>query len=666
MAVTIALLGNPNSGKTTLFNRLTGSRQHVGNFPGVTVEKKEGELRNKEGVVVVDLPGIYSLSPYSAEEVVARDFLMKDKPDVVIDVVDVTNLQRNLYLTVQLMEMGVPTVVALNMIDEMKRQGKRIDVPLLSKRMGLPVVAISAASGQGCEELIECAMERTRKKITLPCPEMGSGVWRRSLEEIQQIVQQKCRKTGINPRFFAIRCIEGEAVVPLSVEEKMRIERILKRAEQALHTDRDAAVADMRYNFIEQACCDVVTEEKKGKKQERTLRVDAVLTHKIFGIPIFLAILLLVFYLTFAGPGKWLSDGFSACVNAAIRGLDAFLNRCSVNPAIHALLIEGMCRGVGAVLSFLPTIVLLFFLLSILEDSGYLARVAFVMDKLLQKIGLSGRSCVPLLLGFGCSVPAILATRTLATQRDRRMTILLIPFLSCSAKLPIYATFIAAFFPQNAPLVLLAMYVGGAAVGVLYSWVLKKFVFSGESTPFVMELPDYRLPGAQTVLLHVWEKARDFISKAFSVIFLSSILIWGLQSFDVRGLLVSDPSQSLLAQIGKSITPLFAPLGFGDWIPVTSLLTGLSAKEAVLSTLAVLTGMGESSALQAMLPMIFAPRSALSFLTFTLLYTPCFAAVAAARRELGSVKGTLAAVTAQCVVAWLAAFAVYHISMLFL
>ena len=324
MAVTIALLGNPNSGKTTLFNRLTGSRQHVGNFPGVTVEKKEGELRNKEGVVVVDLPGIYSLSPYSAEEVVARDFLMKDKPDVVVDVVDATNLQRNLYLTVQLMEIGVPTVVALNMIDEVKRQGKRIDVPLLSKRMGLPVVAISAASGQGCEELIECAMERTRKKIALPCPEMGSGVWRRSLEEIQQIVQQKCRKTGINPRFFAIRCIEGEAVVPLSVEEKMRIERILKRAEQALHTDRDAAVADMRYNFIEQACCDVVTEEKKGKKQERTLRVDAVLTHKIFGIPIFLAILLLVFYLTFAGPGKWLSDGFSACVNAAIRGLDVF------------------------------------------------------------------------------------------------------------------------------------------------------------------------------------------------------------------------------------------------------------------------------------------------------------------------------------------------------
>ena len=384
MAVTIALLGNPNSGKTTLFNRLTGSRQHVGNFPGVTVEKKEGELRNKEGVVVVDLPGIYSLSPYSAEEVVARDFLMKDKPDVVIDVVDATNLQRNLYLTVQLMEIGVLTVVALNMIDEVKRQGKRIDVPLLSKRMGLPIVAISAASGQGCEELIECAMERTRKKIALSCPEMGSGVWRRSLEEIQQIVQQKCRKTGINPRFFAIRCIEGEAVVPLSVEEKMRIERILKRAEQALHTDRDAAVADMRYNFIEQACCDVVAEEKKGKKQERTLRVDAVLTHKIFGIPIFLAILLFVFYLTFAGPGKWLSDGFSACVNAAIRGLDAFLNRCSVNPAVHALLIEGMCRGVGAVLSFLPTIVLLFFLLSILEDSGYLARVAFVMDKLLQ------------------------------------------------------------------------------------------------------------------------------------------------------------------------------------------------------------------------------------------------------------------------------------------
>ena len=665
MTVTIALLGNPNSGKTTLFNRLTGSRQHVGNFPGVTVEKKEGELRNKNGVVVVDLPGIYSLSPYSAEEAVARDFLMKDKPDVVIDVVDATNLQRNLYLTVQLMEMGVPTVVALNMIDEVERQGKRVDVSLLSKRMGLPIVAVSAANGQGCEKLIECAMEKTRRKTAMPCPEMGSGVWRRSLEEIQQIVQQKCRKTGINPRFSAIRCIEGEALVPLSAEEKTRIERIRKRAEQALRTDRDAAVADMRYNFIEQVCGDVVIGEKE-KKQERTWRVDAVLTHKIFGIPIFLAILLLVFYLTFAGPGKWLSDGFSACVDAAIHGLDVILNQCNVNPAIHALLVEGVCRGVGAVLSFLPTIVLLFFLLSILEDSGYLARVAFVMDKLLQKIGLSGRSCVPLLLGFGCSVPAILATRTLASERDRRMTILLIPFLSCSAKLPIYATFIAAFFPRNAPLVLLGLYVGGATVGVLYSWVLKKLVFRGESTPFVMELPDYRLPGAQTVLLHVWEKARDFISKAFSVIFLSSILIWGLQSFDVRGLLVSDPSQSLLARIGKSITPVFAPLGFGDWIPVTALLTGLSAKEAVLSTLAVLTGTGEASALQAMLPMLFAPRSALSFLTFTLLYTPCFAAVAAARRELGSVKGTLAAVTAQCVVAWLAAFAVYHISRLFL
>ena len=666
----IALLGNPNSGKTTLFNQLTGSKQHVGNFPGVTVEKKEGSIRGQKNLTLVDLPGIYSLSPYTAEEVVTRDFLLVDKPEAVINIVDATNIERNLYLTLQLMEVGVPVVVALNMMDEVRANGDTIDIQQLSRNLGIPVVPISAAKNEGCDELVQRTIEVANQKERPRGLDLCQGEVHRAVHSIAHIIEEELRKTGLPARYAATKVVEGDPItldkLQLSNSEKGIVEKIVTEMEHNLGTDREAALADMRYEFIANACRDAVKKNGNSREMQRSIRIDNVLTNKYMGIPIFLAVMLLVFYLTFNVIGGPLSDLLSMGIDWVTGLLDRALTGIGINEAVHSLLIDGVCMGVGSVLSFLPTIVTLFFFLSILEDSGYMARVAFVMDKLLRKIGLSGRSFVPMLIGFGCSVPAIMATRTLASQRDRRMTILLTPFMSCSAKLPIYATFTAAFFPDKAPLVLILLYAGGMAVGILYGLLLKNTLFRGNPVPFVMELPAYRMPGAKSVLIHMWEKAKDFLVKAFTIIFMASIIIWVLQSFDAKLMMVEDGSRSMLAAIGRFIAPVFKPLGFGEWIPATALLTGLSAKEAVVSTLAVLTNVSDVSLLPAVLQQVFTPLAAASFLTFTLLYMPCFAAVAAVKRELGGAKYAVAAMAAQCGVAWIVACLVYQIGRLFI
>ena len=666
----IALLGNPNSGKTTLFNQLTGSKQHVGNFPGVTVEKKEGSIRGQKNLTLVDLPGIYSLSPYTAEEVVTRDFLLVDKPEAVINIVDATNIERNLYLTLQLMEVGVPVVVALNMMDEVRANGDTIDVQQLSRNLSIPIVPISAAKNEGCDELVQRTIEVANQKERPRGLDLCQGEVHRAVHSIAHIIEEELKKTGLPARYAATKVVEGDPItlgkLQLSDSEKGIVEKIVTEMEHNLGTDREAALADMRYEFIANACKDAVKKNGNSREMQRSIRIDNVLTNKYLGIPIFLAVMLLVFYLTFNVIGGPLSDLLSMGIDWVTGLLDHALTGIGINEAVHSLLIDGVCMGVGSVLSFLPTIVTLFFFLSILEDSGYMARVAFVMDKLLRKIGLSGRSFVPMLIGFGCSVPAIMATRTLASQRDRRMTILLTPFMSCSAKLPIYATFTAAFFPDKAPLVLILLYAGGMAVGILYGLLLKNTLFRGNPVPFVMELPAYRMPGAKSVILHMWEKAKDFLVKAFTIIFMASIIIWVLQSFDSRLMMVEDGSRSMLAAIGRFIAPIFKPLGFGEWIPATALLTGLSAKEAVVSTLAVLTNVSDVSLLPAVLAQTFTPLAAASFLTFTLLYMPCFAAVAAVKRELGGAKYAVAAMAAQCGVAWIVACLVYQIGRLFI
>ena len=666
----IALLGNPNSGKTTLFNQLTGSKQHVGNFPGVTVEKKEGSIRGQKNLTLVDLPGIYSLSPYTAEEVVTRDFLLVDKPEAVINIVDATNIERNLYLTLQLMEVGVPVVVALNMMDEVRANGDTIDVQQLSRNLSIPIVPISAAKNEGCDELVQRTIEVANQKERPRGLDLCQGEVHRAVHSIAHIIEEELKKTGLPARYAATKVVEGDPItldkLQLSDSEKGIVEKIVTEMEHNLGTDREAALADMRYEFIANACKDAVKKNGNSREMQRSIRIDNVLTNKYLGIPIFLAVMLLVFYLTFNVIGGPLSDLLSMGIDWVTGLLDRALTGIGINEAVHSLLIDGVCMGVGSVLYFLPTIVTLFFFLSILEDSGYMARVAFVMDKLLRKIGLSGRSFVPMLIGFGCSVPAIMATRTLASQRDRRMTILLTPFMSCSAKLPIYATFTAAFFPDKAPLVLILLYAGGMAVGILYGLLLKNTLFRGNPVPFVMELPAYRMPGAKSVLIHMWEKAKDFLVKAFTIIFMASIIIWVLQSFDSRLMMVEDGSRSMLAVIGRFIAPIFKPLGFGEWIPATALLTGLSAKEAVVSTLAVLTNVSDVSLLPAVLAQTFTPLAAASFLTFTLLYMPCFAAVAAVKRELGGAKYAVAAMAAQCGVAWIVACLVYQIGRLFI
>lgn len=656
-----ALAGNQNSGKTTLFNQLTGSNQHVGNFPGVTVEKKEGIIRKNKDATVVDLPGIYSLSPYTAEEIVTRDFLIKGKPDGIINIVDATNIERNLYLTLQLIELNIPMVVALNMMDAVNSSGSYIDIEKLSQELGVEVVPISASKNQGIDNLIKKSLDIAKSKTYPKKMDFCEGYVHRAIHAVAHLIEDHAQNFGISMRFAATRLVEGdeqiETALKLSANEKDILNHIVNEMEEELGTDREAALADMRYAFIENVCKKAVFKNKESKDQQRSIKIDNILTHKIFAIPIFLLIMCVIFYLTFGLIGAYLSDLLELGISNFTNFTDVALTHFGLSPTIHSLIIDGVYAGVGSVLSFLPLIVVLFFFLSLLEDSGYMARVAFVMDKLLRKIGLSGRSFVPMLIGFGCSVPAILASRTLPSERDRKMTIVLTPFMSCSAKVPIYAIFVAAFFTSNQAFVMISLYVLGIIIAVLSGLLLKNTVFKGDPVPFVMELPAYRFPSFKTIMMHVWEKAKDFITRAFTVIFIASLAIWLLQSFDLRFNMVSDSSKSMLASIGTLISPIFKPLGFGNWQSSTALITGLTAKEAVISTFQVLMG-GNMS-----LTDLFTPLSAVAFLCFTLLYMPCVAALAAMKKEMGT-KYALFAISYQTAVAWIAAFLVYNIGRL--
>jgi ferrous iron transport protein B len=658
-----ALAGNQNSGKTTLFNQLTGSNQHVGNFPGVTVERKDGVIRGYKDVTVVDLPGIYSLSPYTNEEIVTRDFLLKEHPNGIINIVDATNIERNLYLTMQLIELNIPMVVALNMMDEVRANGGTIKIDKLQKELGVPVVPISASKNDGIDELIETAVATAGSKQFPKRQDFCSGAVHRAIHSIAHLVEDHAERIGVPPRFAATKLVEGDKPMldqlNLSENEKDMVDRSVAEMERELGTDREAALADMRYTFIGAMCKESVVKLGESKEHLRSVAIDNILTHKYFAIPVFLMIMMLIFYLTFGVIGSGLSDLLSLGITAVTNAVSAGLTAYGINPVVQSLIIDGAFAGVGSVLSFLPIIVVLFFFLSILEDSGYMARVAFVMDKLLRKIGLSGRSFVPMLIGFGCSVPAIMATRTLSSERDRRMTIFLTPFMSCSAKLPIYAVFTVAFFPRHRALVMIALYVTGIIIGIFSGLILKNTAFHGNPVPFVMELPNYRLPSAKSVFLLMWDKAKDFLVRAFTVIFVATIIIWFLQTFDTRLNVVTESSGSMLADIGRLISPLFAPLGFNDWRVSTALITGFVAKEAVVSTLTVLTGTSVAN-LPAALSSLFTPLTAVSFLTFTLLYTPCIAAVNAVRREMNSTRSAAAMVLYQTGIAWIAAFIVYH------
>ena len=663
MSLTFALAGNQNCGKTTLFNQLTGSHQHVGNFPGVTVERKEGQIKDHPGNTVVDLPGIYSLSPYTAEEVVTRDFLLRDKPDAIINIIDATNIERNLYLTLQLMELRVPMVLALNMMDEVTKSGGSIDVLALSRELGIDVVPIVASRGEGIHELVDRAIAVAQEKRLPARQDFCTGEVHKAIHSISHIIEDHAREAGVPLRFAATKLVEGDEPMlkTLNIHEGdvEIIRHIVCDMEQALGTDREAALADMRYEYITALVAKTVVKPQATAEQQRSLRIDQVLTHKYFAIPIFLGVMLLIFWLTFSVIGGTLSDWMGLGIERLTVLVGDVLTAAHVSPVLRSLIIDGVFAGVGSVLSFLPIIVVLFFFLSMLEDSGYMARVAFVMDSLLRKIGLSGRSFVPMLIGFGCSVPAIMATRTLPGERDKRMTILLIPFMSCSAKLPIYAVFSAAFFPDYSGLVMMALYVFGIVTGILAGLLLKNTVFRGNPVPIVMELPAYRLPGLQSTLLHMWQKAKDFIVKAFTIIFVASIAVWFLQSLDFGFNMVSDGSQSMLAAMGRWIAPVFRPLGFGNWQSVAALITGLCAKETVVSTFIQLTGAAGTAELAAALPGFFTPLQAASFLVFTLLYMPCVAAMAAVRREMGSGLKALGLMVFQTGVAWLMAFLVY-------
>lgn len=665
-----ALVGNQNCGKTTLFNALTGANQHVGNFPGVTVDQKMGEVRGATDCSVVDLPGIYSIRPYSQEEIVTRDFVLNQKPDGIINIVDATNIERNLYLTLQLLELHIPTVVAVNMMDELTGNGGSINVRQMSKALGVPVVPISAVKNEGVSELVnQCvrvARERELPKVLDFCP---AGPVHRCIHAVSHLIEDHAQRRGVSPRFCATKLIEGDESfaekLELSQNEKELLEHSIIEMEHDTGLDRNAALAAMRYDFIEQVCAQSVQKARESKEHRRSMRIDAVLTNRYAAIPVFLCIMMLVFYLTFNVFGAVLSDWMDMGIQALSGVVDRALTAYGINPVVHSLIIDGIFAGVGSVLSFLPLIVVLFFFLSVLEDTGYMARVAFVMDKLLRKIGLSGRSIVPMLVGFGCSVPAIMATRTLSSNRDRKMTILLTPYMSCSAKIPIYAVFSAAFFPKYSALVMLGLYVLGILLGVVMALLFKGTLFRGKPVPFVMELPNYRMPSAKSVGLLLWEKARDFIQRAFTVIFTATIIIWFLQTFDARLNVVTDSADSLLAMVGRWIAPVFKPLGFGDWRAATALISGFTAKEAVVSTLGVLMGVGTDQ-LGAALGSLFTPLAAGSFLVFTLLYTPCVAAVTTIRRELGSRTQTGAVVLLQCVVAWVAAGIFYQIGLLLL
>ena len=646
-----ALAGNQNCGKTTLFNQLTGSNQHVGNFPGVTVEEKSGEIRGQKNCTVVDLPGIYSIRPYTGEEIVTRDFLIKQKPDGIINIVDATNIERNLYLTLQMAEMKIPMVLALNMMDEVKNNGGTIDIKGLSDRLGIPVVPISAAKNEGVDELIETAVETAKKKILPQKIDYCNGAVHRCIHAVCHIIEDHADRVGLGRRFCATKLIEADPAITemleLNTNEMDMIEHSITEMETELKMDRNAAIADMRYTFIEDVCRQTVVKCHESKEHIRSVKIDSVLTNKYLAIPLFLLIMILVFWLTFGVIGKFLSDLLSLGIDKLTAVTDSALTAYGLNPVIHSLIIDGIFAGVGSVLSFLPTIVTLFFFLSLMEDSGYIARVAFVMDKLLRKIGLSGRSIVPMLIGFGCTVPAVMATRTLTSERDRKMTILLTPFMSCTAKLPIYAFFVSVFFPKYGGLVMSGLYVLGILIGILIAFLYKGTLFKGKPVPFVMELPNYRMPGVKNVAQLLWEKAKDFLQKAFSVILIATIVVWFLQSFDLHFNMVTDSADSMLAKVAGLLTPLFAPLGLGDWRICTSLLSGFMAKESVVSTLEVLFG-GDIGT-------VLTTSSAAALLVFSLLYTPCVAAIASIKRELGS-KWAVIVVIWQCVIAWAAAF----------
>lgn len=660
-----ALAGNQNCGKTTLFNQLTGANQHVGNFPGVTVDRKMGEIRSVKNCSVVDLPGIYSIRPYTSEEIVTRDFLLQEKPDGIINIVDATNIERNLYLTLQLLELRIPMVLALNMMDEVRGNGGSIDYKKMSDELGIPVVPISAAKDEGIEDLIQAIVSVAKKK-TLPqvmdfCEQ---GPVHRCIHAVSHQVEDHAMAIGMSPRFAATKIVENDTDIikklALTDNELDMMEHSIAEMETDCGLDRNAALADMRYTFIEKVCRKTVKKCMESKEHIRSVRIDNILTNKYLAIPMFILIMLVIFVLTFnvigAALSDWLAMGIDAFTALCDRGLAAY----GINPVVHSLVIDGIFAGVGSVLGFLPIIVVLFFFLSILEDSGYMARVAFVMDKPLRKIGLSGRSFVPMLIGFGCTVPAVMATRTLAGERDRKMTILLTPFMSCSAKIPIYSVFAAAFFPGREALVMIVLYAVGILTGILSAAVLNRTAFRGKPIPFVMELPNYRLPSAKSVCRLMWDKAKDFIERAFTIIFLATIVIWFLQTFDLRFNVVAESEDSLLALIGQGIAPLFGPLGFSDWRVSTALITGFTAKEAVVSTLSVLTGTSIAN-LSGVLGSMFSGLSAASFLVFTLLYTPCVAAIAAVKREMQSGVKAAVIVVMQCAVAWLAAFFVYQI-----
>ena len=672
--LTFALVGNQNCGKTTLFNRLTGSNQHVGNFPGVTVDRKDGQILGHTNTRITDLPGIYSMSPYSSEEIVTRQFILQERPRGIINIVDASNIERNLYLTMQLLELDVPMVVALNMMDEVRQNGGSILINEMEQALGVPVVPISAAKNEGIDELIDHALhvakyqERPGRQDFCDPNSSGSAV-HRCIHGIMSLIEDHAADAGIPLRFAASKLAGGDGNVleqlKLDENEQDGLEHIVVQMEKERGLDRAAAIADMRFRFIQKVCSATVVKPRESREHARSRRIDRILTGKYTAIPAFIAIMGLVFYLTFHVIGAFLSDLLETGIGLLTDLTDRGLTAANVHPTLHSLVIDGIFGGVGSVLSFLPIIVTLFFFLSMLEDSGYMARVAFVMDKLLRKIGLSGRSIVPMLIGFGCTVPGVMASRTLSSERDRKMTILLTPFMSCSAKLPIYGFFTAAFFPKHGALVMILLYFGGMAVGILAALVLKSTLFRGNPVPFVMELPNYRLPSPKSVLLLMWEKAEDFLTRAFTVIFMATVIIWFLQSFDLRLNVVTESTASILASLGRLVSPLFAPLGFGDWRMVTALVSGFTAKEAVVSTFGVILGVSTDQ-LRSALHLLFTPASAASFLVFCLLYTPCVAAVATIRRELGSKWKTLVVVIGQCVIAWLAALVVYQTALVLL
>ena len=663
--LTFALAGNQNCGKTTLFNQLTGSNQHVGNFPGVTVDRKSGVIRGHENTLVTDLPGIYSLSPYTSEEIVSRQFILDEKPTGIINIVDATNIERNLYLTMQLMQLDVPMVLALNMMDEMRGNGGTVDINEMEALLGIPVVPISAAKNEGIEELASHALHvakyqecRGRKDF---CDESDhGGAVHRCLHGIMHLIEDHAIQAGIPVRFAATKLVEGDngilEALNLSQNEQEMLEHIICQMEEERGLDRAAAIADMRFSFIQRLTEACVVKPHESKERERSRKIDQILTGKYTAIPSFIGIMALVFWLTFNVIGAWLQGLLGQFIGWLTELADAGMTAWNVNDALHSLIINGIFNGVGSVLSFLPIIVTLFFFLSLLEDTGYMARVAFVMDKLLRKIGLSGRSIVPMLIGFGCSVPGVMASRTLPSERDRKMTIMLIPFMSCTAKLPIYGFFTAAFFPEYSGLIMVALYFGGIAVGILVAMIAKNSIFKGDAVPFVMELPNYRMPGAKNVLQLLWDKAKDFLQRAFTVIFLATIIVWFLTTFSPHLNMVTESKDSILAGIAGVIAPVFAPLGFGDWRISTALITGFIAKESVVSTLSIL--FGTTTALTSLI----STKAAAALLVFCLLYTPCVAAIASIRRELGQ-KWAIGVVILQCAIAWVCAFAMYHLLM---